>query len=385
MSIRIGLAFATMLSPVIAASELLAQARLYVSRPGAIFELRDLNGDGDYFDFGEVMTYAAGLPASIGSIALQGDQMFAVANSPPRIFLIEDLNGDGDAFDFAEVNVYALFPGGTGTLSGLAVREDGALLVLDQTNGRLLRVTDLNGDGDALDIGEVLIIADGMNAPTAVAVRPDGKLLITQNNTAVPVRILYDRNGDGDYFGFAENISYAEGFSPGVDLLIMGNDRAFMTRPATHEILLLHDRNRDDDVLDFGEVLPFAVSVPSVRYLAASADGLIAAAGDAAGTLYRVRDLNGDGDALDFGEVLPIAAELTQMSGIAIESSPVSVPECIKGDANGNGVVNISDVPMFVGAMLGTIPPDDPCRVDMNDDGTLDGRDVQLFVAALLE
>lgn len=385
MSIRNGLAFAAMLSPAIVASELSAQARLFVSRPGVIVELRDLNGDGDYFDFGETINFAAGLPASMGSIVLRGDRLFAVANSPPRVFLIEDLNGDGDAFDFAEVSEYALFPGGTGTLAGLAVRDDGALLIVDQTNGRLLRVEDLNGDGDALDIAEIVIAADGMSAPTSVAVRPDGKLLIAQNNAAVPVRILQDRDGDGDYFGFAENISYAEGMAPGLDLLITGNDRAFLTRPAAHEILLLHDRNRDDDVLDFGEVLPFAANAMSVRHLALSADGLIAAAGDAAGTLYRVCDLNGDGDALDFGEVLPIAAGLTQIAGIAVESPPATAPECINGDADGNGVVNISDVPLFVGAILGTTPPEAPCRVDMNDDGALDGRDVQLFVVVLLE
>jgi hypothetical protein len=60
-----------------------------------------------------------------------------------------------------------------------------------------------------------------------------------------------------------------------------------------------------------------------------------------------------------------------------------SVP-CGSGDFDGGGL-GLSDVQPFVNALLLTTPP--PvllCTGDLNHDGTLDGRDIQAFTAALL-
>lgn len=55
------------------------------------------------------------------------------------------------------------------------------------------------------------------------------------------------------------------------------------------------------------------------------------------------------------------------------------------GDANGDLVADINDLPMFVAIVLApaTATADEYCAVDANEDGDVDGRDVQAFIALL--
>lgn len=58
---------------------------------------------------------------------------------------------------------------------------------------------------------------------------------------------------------------------------------------------------------------------------------------------------------------------------------------CIPGDCNGDGVVDLLDIDLFVAAVCGAT--DDPqalCGADVNGDGVVDGRDIQPFVAILM-
>lgn len=360
--------------------------RLFVSRPGQVRVLHDLNGDGDFFEFNEVRLYADGLPVGVTAMAAIGDDLFVLDPGNLRVIRLRDLNGDGDALDFGEVMTFAELPPGPPTRDyhGLTAGADGGLLTADAASGRLLVVADLNGDGDALDAGEMRFIAEGLTGPRSIAIRPDGRLLVAQNNASVPVRILRDRDGDGDYFGFAENISYAESFSPGTHLHSKDHLLSYLLRPSSGEILRLHDLTGDHDVLDFGEVSLYAGGLASAAVMSPGPTGaLYIAADDAAGTVYLVRDLNSDGDALDFGEVLPVAVGITQPQGM-VQIGSAALPECIRGDTDGNGAVNPADIGPFVSALLELLTPEELCRFDMNDDGVLDGRDVQAFVGLLL-
>lgn len=366
-------------TPVIAAPD------LFVSRPGEIVRLSDLNDDGDYLDSGERLSYCAELPAAIGSIVATPDALFMARTDLPIVLRAADLNGDGDALDANEVALFAEWTGGlpTPTFSALAVTVDGVLYVADSANGRVLRLEDANGDGDALDFGELLVVGDGLTSPVSLAVRPDGCVLVAQNLSAAPVRNLCDRNSDGDFFDFAENLSYAENVSPGNGLVATGEWSSYLARSATGDVLLLRDLTRDLDALDFGEVVTYAVSMASAAYVAADgATALYVAAADAAGTVYRVMDSNGDGDALDIGEVLPVAEDLTTPAGITIAPGRV-VPSCVRGDLNADGSVTPADAPLLANTLIDPTGAE-MCRADANDDGLLDGRDVAAFVAILL-
>jgi hypothetical protein len=217
----------------------------------------------------------------------------------------------------------------------------------------------------------------------ALAVRPDGCVLVAQNLSAVPVRILCDRNGDGSFLGFAENISYAENAAPGAGLCATSDVLSYLARPAAGEVALLRDLNGDGDVLDAGEIVQYAAPIAAATRLACDGGGsLLVAAADAAGTVYRVRDRNGDGDAMDAGEVLAVADGLTSVGGIAVRSDS-SPPACLRGDLNTDGQVTLADAVPLASALLAPAGTE-PCRADVNADGAIDGRDIAAFVDILV-
>ena len=55
------------------------------------------------------------------------------------------------------------------------------------------------------------------------------------------------------------------------------------------------------------------------------------------------------------------------------------------GDMNCDGIVGLTDVPLLVNALLGVGGPVgcDVNRADMNGDGAINGRDIQLFVRSI--
>jgi hypothetical protein len=68
---------------------------------------------------------------------------------------------------------------GLGFPRGLAPHCGGDFLLADEMADRVLLVRDVNGDGDAFDIGEVVTFADGINEPfDIVASDADGDGLI---------------------------------------------------------------------------------------------------------------------------------------------------------------------------------------------------------------
>lgn len=360
-------------------------AILFASREDSILRLVDRNGDGDFLDCAEATVYAEDVGTAVSAIAAgaagAGGDLFAIDSGEAVVRCVRDLNGDGDAMDFGEVVVHGPLPQEppNAVYAGLGRLSDGSLLAVETTSGRVYRLVDCNGDGDALDAGEVAIVAEGLTSPTALAVRPDDKVLIAADSAETPIRILQDLNGDGDYADFAENISYAEAFEPGDGITAPLNDLAYLVRPSDGAVLRLHDLTGDDDVLDFGEVVVFAMGLVQPSSVSHAGVGSLYVAGGTGGTIHHVRDLNADGDALDFSEVVCVAEGLGTLTGLCFQDNG-----CLAGDANEDGTVNAADVPIFVGVLLGSEPLPPLCLVDMNGDGQLDGGDIPFFTAALL-
>jgi len=80
-------------------------------------------------------------------------------------------------------------------------------------------------------------------------------------------------------------------------------------------------------------------------------------------------------------------ANATALSGasIALPVSAAFAGGCLKGDMDGSMAVEVADIPLFVDVILnGTTDPAEACRVDVNQDGTIDGRDVVEFGLILI-
>ena len=143
----------------------------------AIFRLVDLNGDGDAVDPGEVRVFfdadnASGLEAPTGTVldlfrAADGS-IFYGDNPTDTVYRLEDLNGDGDAQDVGEASIWFSAAGNAGgfelgTPNGVTQDADGNVYIVTPgtVSGAPLdvvyRTTDLNGDGDAQDEGEASV------------------------------------------------------------------------------------------------------------------------------------------------------------------------------------------------------------------------------------
>lgn len=71
--------------------------------------------------------------------------------------------------------------------TGIARGPDGAVYITTLTGfpfppgaGRIYRMEDGNGDGDALDEGETTVVSEGITMATDLAFEPDGSILVTQ-------------------------------------------------------------------------------------------------------------------------------------------------------------------------------------------------------------
>lgn len=355
---------------------------LYALRPGQIHLFIDANSDGDFLDFSEVRLFAEGLSTNVSMISAGSDALFALSPNARSVIQLSDLNADGDALDFGELLSYADLPPGPAGPTAIRATDDGRLFATDSGCGCLYVIHDLNQDGDAFDAFEVTTVATGLTAPVSISMRPDGVVLIAQQNAQVPVRILRDRNGDGDFFDFAENISYAEGVPAGTVIEAVSLHRSYLLRPSDATLQMLDDMTGDDDVLDFAEIRLFAAGLTTASSLAMAQSGtaFVSRTG-AGGGIWRIEDANGDGDAMDFNEVSQVAAGMTDLLSLAYRAS--AVPECIKGDADENGLVQVADIAPLTAALLGVAVPDDTCRVDVNDDSLLNGHDVRAFVSII--
>ncbi len=356
---------------------------IYYSTNSSIYRLVDLNGDGDFLDSFERTDYAISAQSNFGELSCSTQSLFVITNT--SIQKLQDLNGDGDCLDvnevalFADLSAQAVNP----TPSAILPTNLGTLFATDSTNGILIQLSDLDGDGDALDANEIVNIADDLVSPNAITQLDDHTFLISQANAAIPIRILEDRNLDGDYFDFAENISYVENQPAGLSIVTIDYHTQRHLRPSQSEIVTYHDANADGDALDANELFTFANNLdqPARMARAASNDSLYVYRTNLNRDLLALRDLNADGDALDANEQVVVATGLGDVNDITI-IEPVTT--CTNGDADGSGAVTVVDLSIFARILVGAPAPTPVCPLDMNNDGNIDGRDIQPFIAALV-
>ena len=257
----------------------------------AVWKLEDINGDGDYNDAGEALkfyddTLAGAIDLSNNSgVKVASDGSLFVCDSTIDIVLrIRDLNSDGDGNDAGEANVW--FNGAPGGNSSGVVMASSNNLCVDAAglvwvatagasgggNDAILRLQDLNNDGDANDLGEASEYyninpgaSTGAWIPTAVAVGPDGKVYYTENgNDAALVKGVYrlnDINNNGVIDSAAEALAYflpTPGPTNNNFHWNLGVDAAgfFYLGDVTFEqIWKFKDQNGDGDAMDAGESL----------------------------------------------------------------------------------------------------------------------------------
>lgn len=206
------------------------------------------------------------------------------------------------------------------------------LMVVDSDYDGVWRLMDLNQDGDYNDPGEVVSFYDDLNgpivftSPSCICCGLDGSVFVGDSNTDVITR-LRDLNGDGDALDVGEATVY---FDPanlsgvvmssvqGVTVDLLG--RLFLavanTASGTDHILMLQDLDADGDANDLGEAEIYCLipggagsagnSIPT-EVIAGPGSNLyyseVGSTGAIAKGIYKLSDLNQNGNCNDPGEV----------------------------------------------------------------------------------
>jgi hypothetical protein len=332
------------------------------------------------------------LAALVASVTAAGQPYFVVATCDTSVFRLVDNNGDGDALDIGEVTLWGL----TGGSFASEIFADGEVMYVCRDGfGAVVRFEDLNGDGDALDQGEMTEFAAGLTSPRGLALGGGGEWYISEIFDDNVLR-AEDLNGDGDASDVGEQTLYASLDGPGA-LLLKGDD-LFVTvleGGGPGVIRRLRDLNGDNDALDVGENLIYADWGGLTRGFLDDGDGLLVT-DTIADAVYRLVDLNGDGDALDLLEALPISLlpagtdpwGLTRIGGESVGVTGISSHEIFRiQDVNGDGdAFDIGEVLLFADAIFdpgGIVAMEDTCPWDCGDDDGMVG--IVDFLAVLAQ
>ena len=199
-------------------------------RADALYLLTDLNFDGDALDANERQVFFD--DTNLSEIENPTSNIFSVLQATDKsvyvgdgnadsVYRLIDLNRDGDANDAGEAAVWFDAGNAAGlplvTPNGIAEGPDGAIYltnagVRSSPSDAIYRTEDLNGDGDANDIGEARVWLDmhTIELATGAAIGPasvpfdivfDGTVAYVNDLTGGAVTDIIhrieDRNGDG--------------------------------------------------------------------------------------------------------------------------------------------------------------------------------------------
>lgn len=187
------------------------------------WRLADLNQDGDYNDAGEVTAlydelvgpYLWTSPSCIVSDFL--GTVYVGDVSTDAIYAMRDQNGDGDANDAGEARIFFDTTNASGVAmqqsQGITVDATGVVFVaVSNPSGgigdQIIRLRDLNADGDANDLGEANVFyaipgstgTAAFSIPTKVLVGPDAAVYFADVGTGIGQRgvwRLFDSDGSG--------------------------------------------------------------------------------------------------------------------------------------------------------------------------------------------
>ncbi len=401
--------------------------------PDNIVRLRDENRNGNAFDAGEATIFHNGalpggftltnpvtLSSRVGSDALYTlDNNTIDSNNPEAIYELNDLNGDGDVNDTGEVATYfQLSPAGVSQTTTFDVEFDntGNAYVIDITDPGQIESIDII-DPTATTIHEwitstQLLQLAGVVIPTLVfelthdPVRDE--IIIGAETASGSSRIvaLKDLNGSGTIDSSNEirivwsETANADGVTTGAtrDLHRLSDGSILFLEASIDEdnSFRIQDRNGDGDFNDLGETQVFydaaaagLVGLPAVE-LALSITGVALPSGDfvedgqfdcldinslvaaiVGASADPSFDMNADG-RIDFGDVdewLAVAGAVELASGGSY----------LPGDANLDGTVDGEDFLAWNAHKFSNTA--EWCHGDFNADGVIDGSDFLIWNA----
>ena len=319
------------------------------------------------------------------------------------VFRLDDKNRDGDAQDEGEISVfYDVSAGGPklSTANTLVAAPDGSYYVSDDGSGahRILKLKDVNSDGDALDPDEAKIVYDAsaLSLPVlddmeSLAVAPDGAVFVGDTKLQAIFR-LADLTGDGDFLDEGElklfHQTAGDLLLADIDSLALDSGAVLACDNDTGRILRLLDKNGDGDAADDGEATLWLDATSSVKV--GSVNDLLIVPGFGALVLDNTKDAvvalvdaSSDGDVIDAGEsyrwLVDDGSTFATPSGIVLlplSEEPPPLPEFLRGDSTGDGKLDISDPVTTLGYLfLGKTAS--PCidTLDADDSGVVNISD----------
>jgi putative membrane-bound dehydrogenase-like protein len=196
------------------------EGRVYVSEMGGtVWRLRDEDGDGVY----EARDRFVQVDSTVTGIALAPDGSLYISNTS-RLTVARDLNGDGQAEDVREI--LSGLPHGAHQNNGLAFGPDGKLYMTNgstcndcqETDARSATILRLDPDASNLEV-----FAHGLRNPYDLVFTPDGRLWATDNGSDEPCATIDELNlivEGGDYgWPYSPGCdAFAKGISPVADL-----------------------------------------------------------------------------------------------------------------------------------------------------------------------
>ena len=285
-----------------------------VQDPGEQIVFYDLTGPGPNLTNMQALTIS---PID-GSVWVSGTSL-------DIILRLEDKNGDGDANDAGEFKVFYDNTGAQAISSvvALAFDKNGVLYLLNSGSAdKVVRLQDKNNDGDALDSGEATIYLDNTALSGAWLVSPSdmilhkGDLYVVDNLKNVIVR-LRDLNLDGDAQDLNEGVQWAVAKPSGVgtgstwNIIFHLNVLYGVELGGSYFVRRWEDKNSNNNAMDPGEATMFfdsgnnasKVTLKTSFSLTADPTGSLYVCNHTADTVYKLTDVNQDLDTNDLGEV----------------------------------------------------------------------------------
>ncbi len=151
-----------------------------------VYRLGDSDGSGQidsaseftvFFDStnGSGLAVTAGFSMNVDPVRARSFYTWQLASgSNDQLLRLSDLNSDGDAQDAGEATVVYQTNEGGFTAVDAAPLADGSVVISDNSGNRLFRLIDLDGDGLFIGEGErVLVLGSGLSAARALALVRD--------------------------------------------------------------------------------------------------------------------------------------------------------------------------------------------------------------------
>ena len=196
-----------------------------------ILRLFDANGDGDADDAGEATVFCLipnsqgmvgdSIPTEVivgPDGALYYADVGATGVVTKGVWRLSDNNFDGDANDPGEVTLFWTPPApGNAFYWGLAVDQNGFFYITDHGNETVWRGRDANGDGQIAASEENLYYQTSASTFWDVIVRDDGTVILCEDQTPDRLTALTDVNGDGDALDAGEAREISDETLPQVD------------------------------------------------------------------------------------------------------------------------------------------------------------------------